>query len=237
MSDYKAITYALVLTRDKEKYLQSRGYRSLLDKVSYIEVMEGATSIFDEVDSVSHIKGLCGEDTLLLIHDDVEILSDKNVFKYCMDTLDIRNAGFIGLAGTQLLGESGIWWEGLGNYTPRSPRAGAVYHGEDYENMSLTQYGPGNRRKVVVMDGLFLAAKVKTWRNIRTKMPSEFTGKWDFYDIYYTFQAHMKELNNYVVPLSVLHSSPGDTRGREGWHSNRKAFTDKYKKHLPCTIK
>ena len=55
-------------------------------------------------------------------------------------------------------------------------------------------------------------------------MPQDFKGKWDFYDIYYTYQAHQKGRKNKVIPLPVLHYSLGDGALNEDWDVNRKAF-------------
>lgn len=196
----------------------------------------GGESIFDVIDSYVHESHLHLDDIVILAHDDIQLMCDKETFDYCLTPLNDKDAGFVGAAGTQLFNDSAIWWEGLSAQYPVTPLAGLVYHGNSMEDMHPTYFGPNNKREVVVMDGIFLAAKVKTWRAIRTARPSTFTGKWDFYDIYYTFQAHMRGLKNYVMPLNILHESPGDTSGRTSWHDNKEAFKVKYGKHLPKYI-
>ena len=74
------------------------------------------------------------------------------------------------------------------------------------------------------MDGLFLAAKAKTLKEIGLDKPEYFEGDWDFYDIHYTMKAHQTGLINKVVPIIVLHNSFGNLAGRESWHKNREAF-------------
>jgi hypothetical protein len=59
-------------------------------------------------------------------------------------------------------------------------------------------------------------------------MPKDFVGKWDFYDIYYTYQAQAKGRKNKVIPLPILHHSVGDGALNEDWDTNRKVFIKKY---------
>lgn len=199
----------------------------------------GYPSIFDAVESEVFnpmaLKENKDDDILVLMHDDVNILSSDSVFEYFLSPLKDKGTGFVGVAGTQYFTPRAVWWEGLNETSPvmRGSLAGTVNHGDSLETMTRTVFGHGNKTQVVVMDGLILAATYRTWKSIRLAKPKEFSGNWDFYDMYYTFQAHMKGLKNYVMPLEVLHKSPGDTRGKEGWHKNKEAFLSKYRKHLP----
>ena len=79
-----------------------------------------------------------------------------------------------------------------------------------------------------VLDGLFLVTTGATLHNIKTTMPKNFKGKWDFYDIYYTYQAQEKGRKNKVIPIPILHSSQGDGALSEDWDSNRKAFIQEH---------
>lgn len=231
--------HVLLPTRDEntakastsDKFFQEIGH-------SQYEYRIGHDSIFDVVTSQIHHGPVYHDnrDILVVMHDDVDILSNKEVFKYCLEPLKDEATGFVGVAGTQFLRQSAVWWEGMQQPSAITALAGTVGHGNSLSEMHRTVYGPGNKRQVVVMDGLFLAATYKTWRAIRTSMPEGFVGGWDFYDLYYTFQAHMKGLKNYVMPLDVLHKSHGEISGKEGWHKNREVFLRKYGKHLPQTI-
>ena len=95
----------------------------------------------------------------------------------------------------------------------------------------------GKTGQVVVLDGLFMAATVRTLRNISLEQPKSFEGAWDFYDIYYTFQAHVKKLKNYTLPIQLRHESYGELAGRDSWHKNRTAFLQRMDKYLPASIK
>jgi hypothetical protein len=98
--------------------------------------------------------------------------------------------------------------------------------------MFLTQYGP--YEKTIVLDGVFLATTGAVLNSIQLSKPKKFTGEWDFYDIFYTFQAHLKGFNNKVIPLNILHKSLG--KPRDSWDLNRQAFIELFDKHLPCVI-
>ena len=74
------------------------------------------------------------------------------------------------------------------------------------------------------MDGLFLAATVKTLRKVGLEKPEYFPGEWDFYDIHYTVTARKQGWRNFTVPLFIKHESRGELVGRDSWHKNREAF-------------
>ena len=78
--------------------------------------------------------------------------------------------------------------------------------------------------KVVVLDGLFLAASARTLREVGLEKPSYLKGDWDFYDIHYTFTAFDRGLTNVTVPIHIAHHSRGELVGRDGWNDNRLAF-------------
>ena len=113
--------------------------------------------------------------------------------------------------------------------------AGLVHHGTNVRDMSATYYGPTGR--VVAMDGVFLACLGSTLLGMRLGKPKEFTGNWDFYDLYYTLQVHFKGLENHVVPIHILHLSIGEIDGKESWHANREALSMKLGDKLPVFIK
>jgi hypothetical protein len=89
---------------------------------------------------------------------------------------------------------------------------------------------------VVVLDGVFLAARGKVLKELELEKPAIFEGNWDFYDIYYTTEAHLLEYKNKTVEIKMCHKSIGNTDGRDSWHANRLAYYMKYKKQLPLLL-
>jgi len=171
------------------------------------------------------------EDIIIFCHDDIEIREEPSVFvEKLMKRLKDPETGFVGPAGTTHLGETAIWWDL--ELWKQGKHRGKVLHltpeGKEY----LTPYGPPD--DVVVLDGLFLAAKPKVIEDIGLEKPEYFKGEWDFYDIHYTSQAFLKGYSNRILDLNILHNSRGELVGRDSWHMNREAFIEK--NDLPIKI-
>ena len=222
--------YAFIPTRDKttknpqlEEYLTRAGYD--------VTFLIGENSIFNAYHNAC--KPVMANDTVIMCHDDIRILTEPDAFNTFLDmALNTETTGFVGVAGTKVLKQSAVWWDGLAQGEDHF--SGMVMHGKSLEEMRMTPYGtPGG---VVVLDGLFLAARGKTLNSIQLKKPKTFEGNWDFYDIFYTFQAFLKGKTNVVAPIQVLHQSLGEIVGRDSWHNNRQAFIDRYRENLPMTV-
>lgn len=186
-----------------------------------INLLIGKKSIFEAYSEGLKNIILGDDDIVIFCHDDIEILMDPQQFVNVLFNAARRNkSGFFGPAGTTHLSESAVWWEH--SLWQQGKHKGLVLHGEDIKTAEYTYYG--NPGRVVCLDGLFLACSGKTINSIDFTKPEYFDGEWDFYDIYYTIQAHKKGLYNTVEPIFMIHHSFGDLAGRDSWHSNRKAF-------------
>jgi hypothetical protein len=176
------------------------------------------------------------EDYIILCHDDIKLLMDSNLFLEVLLTEFAKpDTGFIGPAGTTHLGDTAVWWDQ--NMWKENKHSGVVWHGKinhPDNNFMPTYYG--NYRQVVVLDGLFLACKYKVLQDINISKPRYFTGDWDFYDIYYTYQAHKLGYKNKAVPILLAHESFGNLAGRDSWHENRVGFIKEFKYDLPLRI-
>jgi hypothetical protein len=96
--------------------------------------------------------------------------------------------------------------------------------------MTPNYFGPC--RNVVVLDGLFLAAKYSTLKNLNLSKPPEFPSNWDFYDLYYTLSAYEAGYFNKTVPIIMMHNSSGEMRPT--WDQNRRAFQRMFKLPVWC---
>lgn len=201
-------------------------------------VMDGCSSIFEAYEKGMVESKVKPSDYVIMCHDDINILTNSIDFNSIIEGFLQKNKiGFLGVAGTKVLKESCVWWEGLklhGSVYQSDHLAGIVYHGTSVMDMTSTYYGPTG--KVVAMDGVFLACLGSTLLGMRLGKPKEFEGNWDFYDLYYTLQAHFKGLENYVTPISILHKSVGNIRGKESWHKNREALSKKLGDKLPVFV-
>ena len=198
-------------------------------------VMDGCSSIFEAYEKGIEKAKVSAKDYVIMCHDDIHILTNPEDFNSIIEGFLQKNKiGFLGVAGTRILRETCIWWEGLDKYGS-GHLAGNVFHGTSVTDMMATHYGPTG--KVVATDGVFLACLGSTLLGMRLGKPKEFEGNWDFYDLYYTLQAHFKGLENYVIPINILHKSVGNVHGKDSWHKNREALSRKLGDKLPVFIK
>ena len=191
----------------------------------------GQKSIFSGYANAFKKFNIQDNDIVIMCHDDIEILTDPEVFKHIIVNVALQSeTGFIGVAGTTELSLDAVWWNhGLWQ---QGKHRGHVYHGKDILAADSTFYGRPDQ--VVCMDGLFLAAKGSVLREVGLEKPEYFEGDWDFYDIHYTVSAHKKGYKNKVVPISIMHNSKGELVGRDSWHKNRQAFIERHQ--LPILV-
>ena len=226
--------YSLTCTRDE---VPSETTANLLEyfKRCGIEskLLINKKSIFTAYSNGVEDLGADLEDIIIFCHDDIEILTDPKVFTHLLkEKVTKENTGFVGVAGTRIFSKSAVWWDL--QLWQQGAHSGCAFHGKHITTMDSSFYGKYGQ--VIVMDGIFLAASVRTLRKIQLTKPKSFAGNWDFYDIFYTFQAHLKGLKNYTIPVQIRHESVGELTGRDSWHKNRSAFLHLFGKHLPSQV-
>lgn len=222
--------YAITCTRESK-------FNDILSELnSYLtknqikhKIMVGEKSIFNACEN--GVKWVKDQDTsdpiLILCHDDIKILMDgddlkKTLKHYCSNPA----VGFVGAAGTSYLDHNAVWWHG--NKGDRGPLRGIVYHGLGLTSKETYPTFFGQAGPVVVMDGIFMAARLSVWESIQLKRPEEFVGLWDYYDIFYSIQTFLAKKTNIVANIPILHNSKGELVGRESWAFNRGAFIKMY---------
>jgi hypothetical protein len=224
--------YAFICTRSKDFSDTTKKLSSYLSRAGIsTKFLVGQKSIFSGYANAFKKFDVQDNDIVIMCHDDIEILTDPEVFKnIIVETCLQRETGFIGVAGTTLLANDAVWWNH--ELWQQGKHRGHVYHGNDILSADSTYYGkPDN---VVCMDGLFLAARGEVIKKVGLEKPEYFEGDWDFYDIHYTVSAHRKKYKNKVVPISVLHNSHGELVGRDSWHKNRQAFIENTRLPISC---
>lgn len=207
------------VTKELLSYLAKTGVDVILlpNKKSIFEAYKQGLSLIQE-------KGAQPNDVVILCHDDIEILNKPEHFREQLAKIAISyKTGFAGPAGTTFLGPNAVWWDH--QVWKEGYHSGFVMHGTKF-NQHTTYYG--DYRRVVVLDGLFLAARYQTLRSIKIERPESFDGLWDFYDLYYTMQSHKSGLHNMTMPFFIRHESSGELAGRDSWHKNREAFIKMY---------
>ena len=216
---------AFIPTREEKDY----PIKVFLEKAGWeVSLLIEKDSIFEAYSDALDEHKVMAKDTVIMCHDDIEVLMDVETFNQVIETNLTSNTGFIGVAGPQKLNKTGCWWHGLGREYPhpQSFLRGSVWHGDSLDECFPTYYG--GYGQVEVVDGLFMAAKGGVLHSINTQKPKDFVGDWDYYDLYYSYQAHLKGKTNKVVPIMILHNSTGDGAMSDEWDGSRKAFINKY---------
>jgi|TARA_R100000458_G_scaffold28276_1_gene25838 hypothetical protein len=216
---------AFIPTREEKEY----PIKVFLEKAGWdVHLLIGEKSIFDAYTNALKAHDVIAKDMVIMCHDDIQVMTQPEMFNDIIEKSLDGNTGFIGVAGPKKLNKTGCWWHGLGREFPHpdSFLRGAVWHGDSTDECFPTYYG--GYGKVEVLDGLFLAAKGGILNSIQTKKPKDFVGDWDYYDMYYTYQAHLKGKSNKAVPIMILHKSTGDGAMSEDWDGSRKAFVTMY---------
>jgi len=179
----------------------------------------------DNLEQFRRIYGLLNTDIIVLLHDDVDILSNAQDVRRYLSVLRNPLVGFVGVAGGCWLPPQG-WWVSRNSGEAR----GFVFQGDNAETMSPNYFGPAGQ--VLILDGCFLATTYKTLQDILgLYQPAYLTSPWDWYDMFWTYEAYLKGYNNYTVPIIIRHESSGIMR--KPWYDSNEEF----RKHHIDTLK
>jgi hypothetical protein len=172
-------------------------------------------------------------DLLCFMHEDI-LYHTRDWGKIVADKLADNRVGVIGVAGAVYKSASpSPWW-----ITDIEDRT-------DYHRVNILQhFGSGIKRQkagatdgqwdeVVVLDGVWLCCRKEVW------LGSPFDGQhykgFHFYDLDFSFAAHMKGLRNFVSQQILLeHFSAGNID--RNWIRGAKIFHKKWRKALPVAI-
>ena len=224
--------YSIICTRDKELKPVTK---ELVDKLSSLPakviLMVNQESIFSGYKKAFESVNPEDTDIFILCHDDIEINEEPKDIVNAVSIANAEGYGFVGVAGTKLLGVDAVWWNQARWH--QGHHSGQVHHLDKQKGTFYPTYY-GQPSKEVVLDGVFLAASAKTLRTVGLEKPSYLSGDWDFYDLHYTLTAFEKGLTNVTVLMRLAHHSSGELVGREGWETNRRAFIDNHS--LPVRI-
>ena len=223
--------HAIICTRSKNITSVTENLTSKLSRLpAKVSLMVDQDSIFSGYKKAFDKADPKDKDIFVLCHDDIEIKEEPKDILKAINLANAEGHGFVGVAGTKLLDKDAVWWNQ--ERWAKGLHSGKVYHVNKEGVPYPTEYGP--RNKVVVLDGLFLAASAKTLREVELSKPSYLKRDWDFYDLHYTMTAHKLGLINMTIPLTITHHSSGELVGREGWNENRLAFIEEH--DLPIGI-
>ena len=232
--------YLSICTRDKNSrtLLELMHYSNLYKSTSPEGNMEyvvayNASSIYEgHSKNIKHLEERASppknDDIIVLVHDDVEILSLPAKFAWLVSLAKKPGVGFVGVAGACNFTQEGAWWAARKSGEAR----GFVWQGKD--DVSMTPNHFGRSGQVVVLDGCLIAATYKTLKDIGLTQPDYLSSAWDYYDIHLSFLAHYKGYSNYVVPIMIRHESSGMMR--DGWYQAKDEFMKKWRQDIPCKL-
>ena len=163
-----------------------------------------------------------GVENLILVHDDVIL---ENYSEERLNNL-FNKFDIVGVAGTtQVKLQSPALWHIMGGGFGSGNLHGAVAHGDE-NRKNMTAFGPYPKR-VVLLDGVFLAIKRKVFEKIR--FDETCPSKWHFYDLDYTMQCHKKGFKLGVGDIIVTHNSPGLSQVTQEFKDGSEWFVKKWK--------
>lgn len=164
------------------------------------------------------------EDDAILVfcHNDISF-DTKNWGVNLLNKFNNSKYDIIGVAGTDLLLESGVWWGSRPNMF------GIVNHENPFRKWTTEFSNPIKGIKdVVVLDGLFFGVNPHT---IETKFDTDFKG-FHFYEISFCMSNYIAGCNiGITTDIRLTHRSVGITNSE--WEQNRLLFIEKYKDELP----
>lgn len=133
----------------------------------------------------------------------------------------------IGVAGTDKLDDTGIWWNNKQNLY------GIVNHTDGYKTWESRFSGNiKGVKECIVIDGVFMAINPD---EIKGKCFDENYGKFHYYDIATCLKLYLDGFNiGVLTDIRLTHMSIGVTN--KEWDENRLKFIEEYKDELPVNV-
>jgi len=143
-------------------------------------------------------------DNIVFLHDDVYVddLGVVSKLEKAHETFDL-----VGIAGgiNPAIRQPALWHLMCGGFHSGNLR-GAVAHKLNKDQIGMTNFGPTPSR-VTILDGLFISVKTESYLKNGWKFNENY--RFHHYDIASSIDANKKKLKIGVVPIWVVHSSPG----------------------------
>lgn len=151
---------------------------------------------------------------VLFVHDDVELL-DIMLYEKLMSSPYV----ITGLAGAKTFDKSS---SSLAWHHASSEHVGEVAHYSKEHNKQWTTVFGSTKSRALILDGLFLAVKVKDLQEKKIFFDESFD--FHFYDIAFCLRANKAKLTAGVIPLHVVHHGLGDSMMSAEWKEANETF-------------
>lgn len=168
---------------------------------------------------------------LLFVHDDVYI-DDSHVIDKLNQAHERHGFNIIGLAGCldPAIKSHNLWHVMATRDKLRGQAAhpsGVLFNGESC--ITMTSFGPTPNR-VALIDGLFMAVHMPTVSKTAWKFNENYT--FHHYDLSSCIDANKHRLKIGVVPINVVHTSPGLMSVEDvAWSTSNRRFIEEYGKN------
>ena len=165
---------------------------------------------------------------LVMVHDDLyidDLRLEEKIYQ-ALKTYDL-----IGLAGTTgpLNIQSPVLWHIMGG--PKEKYRGCVAHFKEKDNTKQL-FSPSfglTPDRVLLIDGVFMVAKVKTLLDNNIKFDENNPAKFHFYDLDFCLQCNQAKLKIGVWPIWCIHASPGLTNYTQEFLAGQELFINKWR--------
>lgn len=167
------------------------------------------------------------EDNSIFVFCHNDITFDTNKWgMLLLSKFNNTNYDIIGVAGSDILNESGVWWN------VRESMYGIVNHQNELRKWTTEFSEPIKGLKdVVTIDGLFIAVNPN---GIINKFDEDIKG-YHFYDLGFCIPNYLDGCNiGVTTDIRLTHKSIGITN--QQWEENRQLFVEKYKEEFPISI-
>jgi hypothetical protein len=163
-------------------------------------------------------------ENIVFCHDDVQIINTDFIdqVKKGLERFDV-----LGIAGclNPKIKEKNLWhW--MSEREDHRGIAGHPYNENKKDSFYVTSFGPTPSR-VAVIDGVFIAAKLKRLIETNTRFDEQFT--YHHYDIDFSLQCNKNHLKIGVWPILINHQSPGLKDFNNVWNKSNTNFINKWK--------
>lgn len=169
------------------------------------------------------IKNYSHKDTIIFVHDDVEIITTDiiNQLSNAFKKYDV--VGVAGCVNPKII-EKNLWhWMAQTKDNLR----GIAGHPVDSESFYVTSFGPTPSR-VAIIDGVFMALKTKKILETQTKFDEQFM--FHHYDIDFSLTCNKNKVKIGVWPILINHQSPGLREFDNRYEASNANFIKKWNK-------
>lgn len=207
----------------------------LSEEEVFIMVYEntGSVALTEAYNDLWECAALFDDAILVFIHHDIHFKSN-NWGKTLLDLFNEHEVDIIGVAGSEILHEHGIWLLDQQSEFNKQMWGKVWYKNQNNEEQLFDLTTPLKNcqtlQAAVVLDGVFIAFKPDTC----AKFDEEFQG-FHFYDVSFCAKNVLQGKRIAVTEsISIFHESIGNAK--EEWQAARVKFSEKYAAYLPMTI-